>query len=297
MAYCLEENLDCSRTNEMSRWGRTHSYPIMRDLLKNKRGTILDLVNHGLAMVDDELDSSADPLGRLRYFQAIFQQSYSGKIIRASTQAQQAIADLGYALNELSREHVLQFTDRTIGKHTYEEVLNFWKIEEQNLQRRWKILDEATLDEITMGIGSLVASQFLYILDSPRVFNEFKQLVRAYGLAVKLADNLSDFRDDIRKGFVNISQENIHHVSGISVKDGRLTQINPEMLALSTGYMMNEYRRIEQAFASADRLMLFARARRPIWDGRLDEILCVFGQFCHSWLDQAREVVCAETKH
>ena len=183
-----------------------------------------------------------------------------------------------------------------VGKHTYQEVLNFWRVEERNFQRRWKILDKSTLDEITLGIGALVASQFLYILDSPKVFNEFTQLARSYGLAVKLADNLCDYREDIQKGYINVPQKDIHHVSGISIEDNRVVQINPIGLALSTEYMDKEYQSIEQAFSSADRLMLITRARRPIWSRKSDERLCLFGQFCHSWLNQAREFVGGETK-
>jgi len=289
-------NLDVGRTDEMSRYGRTSIYPRMQSLLPNDRRETLDLVNYGLAMVDDELDSSSNPLGHLRDIQQIFQQSYLGSSVRASTPTEQAVIDLDYALRVLSSAPFLHFTDKAIGRHTYKEVLNFWEIEKRNFQRRWKVLGKTDLDEINLGIGALVASQFLYILDSPRVFNEFTQLAKAYGLAVKLADNLCDFRDDIQKGFVNIPQENIHHVGGISVKDRRVTQIEPERIALSAEYIDCEHQKIEQAFAYADRLMLFARARRPIWNRKLDERLYLFGRFCQSWLRQAREFVDVETK-
>jgi len=261
----------------------------MRALLGGKRARALDLLNYGLAMVDDELDLSDDPLGGLRYFQGMFQQSYSGASLVPSTQTEQAVVDLGCALNELVSAPILRFADRAAGRRAYEDVLSFWKMEERNFQRKGRVLDRATLDEINSGIGAFVASQFLYLLDSPRVFNEFAQLAQTYGLAVKLADNLCDFREDISRGFVNIPQEDIHQVSGISIEDGRVIQVEPEKLALSGEYVDEEHQRIEGMFASADRLMLFARARRPIWAKGLDERLCLFGQFCHSWLDQARD--------
>lgn len=291
----LEEGLVDNRTDEMEKWGRTHIYPRMRNLLEEKRGGALDLVNHGLAMVDDELDSSADPIERLRYFQEIFQQGFSGTQVTTSTLTEQAVVDLGYTLHELTSAPFLHFSDRAIGKRTFGDVLKFWDAEQRNFRRKGKILNKGTLDEITLGIGAQVASQFLYILDSPRVYNEFTQLARAYGLAVKLADNLCDFREDIQKGFVNIPQEDIHHVRGISIEDNRVIQIDPMNLSLSVEYMGREYQRIKQVFASADRLMLIARARRPIWSKKVDEKLCLFGQFCNSWFDQAKQFMAVET--
>lgn len=291
----LEEGLVDSRTEEMNRFGRTQIYPRLRNLLEGQRGSALDLVNHGLAMVDDELDSSADPIRGLNHFREIFQQSFSGERITTSTPTEQAVVDLGYTLYGLASAPFLHFTDRAIGKHIFGDVLKFWDIEERNFQRKGKILDKKTLDEITLGIGAQVGSQFLYILDSPRVYNEFTQLAREYGLAVKLADNLCDFREDIQRGFANIPQEDIYHVSGISVEGNRVVQIDPNRLALSIEYMENEYRRIEQVFASADRLMLIARARRPIWSRKLDESLCLFGQFCNSWFEQVKEFMAVET--
>ena len=291
----LEEGLTYSRTDEMSKWGRTHIYRRMRNLLGKQRGTALDLVNHGLAMVDDELDSSADSIEELKHFRELFRQSFSGARATTSTPTEQAVVDLGYTLHELASAPFLHFTDRAIGKHIFEDVLKFWDVEERNFQRKGKILDKKTLDEITLEIGAEVGSQFLYILDYPRVYNEFTQLARTYGLAVKLADNLCDFREDIQRGFVNIPQEDIHHVIGISVEGNRVVQINPNKLALSLEYIEKEYKRVEQAFASADRLMLVARARRPIWSRKLDERLCLFGQFCNSWLDQAKYFMAIET--
>jgi len=291
----LEEGLTESRTDEMNKWGRTQIYPRMRTLLGEQRGIVLDLVNHGLAMVDDELDS--DSPKQLGHYQQMFRQSYSGITIQASTPAEQAVTNLGYALRRLVSAPFLHFRDRAIGKHTYQEVLNFWDIEERNFQRKGQILDRATLEEINLGIGALVASQFLYIFDSPRVYNEFTQLARAYGLAVKLADNLCDYREDIQDGFVNIPKEEIYQVRGISIENDRIIGVDSAKLGLSPEYVEREHERIKQVFDSADRLMLVARARRPVWSRKTDEALNLFGEFCHTWLEQANDFVEKQAKH
>lgn len=281
----LEEELTRKRVNEMDKYGRSDIYHKIQTLLSGERLRTFDLVNHGLAMVDDVLDLSTQPLEYLKHIQQIFQQSFSGARVESSTPEERAVVDLGYTLNRLTSKH---FTDRAIGRHTYEEVLNFWQMETRNFQRQWQILDKKTLDEITLGVGSLVASQFLFILDPPSDPYEFISLAKTYGLAVKLADNLCDFREDIQRGFVNVPKEDIHHVNGICVEDSKVTQINPGRLSLSVEYIRKEYERIQQIFKSADNLLLRARLHRPIWNS-LGERLYLFGQLCHSWLDQARD--------
>lgn len=294
----LEEQLAKARIEEMHRYRRDIIYSQLRELISDDRMKILDLVNHGLALVDDELDSSPDPLEKIKHLGKIFQKSYEHECVAASTDAEHVVADLGYALKELACAPRWNIKNRAIGKNTYKEVLGFWEIEETNFQRRGKILDKNTLDNITLGIGAFAAAHFLYILDSPRVRyfndNEFSELSRAYGLAVKLADNLCDFRDDIPKGFVNIPKEEIHHARGIFTKDDTVIQIIPENLALSSEYINYEYHRIEQEFAYADRLMVHAMIRRSIWD-KSSKKLYLFGKFCHSWLEQAGEFAAVET--
>lgn len=291
----LEENLTGERIDEMDRYGRSSIYPKIQELLRPKRRQTLDLVNHGLAMVDDALDSNINPLEYLGHIQRIFQQSYSGKEVKATTHEEQAIIDLGCTLNRLSSAGFPHFIDRAIGKHTYAEVVNYWEIEAKNLQRRGNILDKKTLDEITLDIGSLVASQFLFILDPPSNPYEFIPLAKACGLAVKLADNLCDFREDIQKGFVNIPQEEIHHVQGIRIEGNRITQVDPNRLSLSMEYMEKEYERVQKMFESADNLLLKTRLCRPIWGKKLQGRLSLLGQFCRTWFDQAKEFMTIET--
>ncbi|MFA5792397.1 MAG: squalene/phytoene synthase family protein [Candidatus Gracilibacteria bacterium] len=290
MGNQLEAGLTHERSTEMDRYGRTQIYCKIQALLEGKRRRALDLVNHGIAMVDDVLDSKTDPLSHLKRIQEIFRQSFFGATIETSEPDEQAVVDLGHTLNELTHSAFPNFTDNAIGRHTYLEVLNYWDAEQRNLRRRWQVLDRETLDGITSDIGSLVASQMLFILDPPRDPYEFIPLAKMYGLAVKLADNLSDFRDDIQKGFVNIPKEDIHHVTGIYVEDDRLTRVDPDNLALGLEYRGREYQRAQRVFEVADNLLLKARLNRPIWDRRLDERLHLFGEFCHTWLDQAKEL-------
>src|SRR3989344_3991991 len=196
MSHHLEERLIRNRIDEMHKYRRDTIYSQMRELITDDRRKVLDLVNHGLALVDDELDSNPDPLKIISHMRIIFRKSYENEHIETSTDAEHAVVDLSYALKELACAPWWCIKNRAIGKNTYKEVLGFWETEEKNFQRKGKILDKNTLDNITLGIGTFVAAHFLFVLDSPRATylndNEFSELSRAYGLAVKLADNLCD---------------------------------------------------------------------------------------------------------
>jgi len=285
----LEQALISKRINEMNRFGRARIYPKIREFLPEKRARVLDLVNHGLAMVDDTLDINFPPEGQLENIIQMFRLSYFGEVVNASTDVEKVVVELGSILKEMSCVSFLKTTDYLIGKKTYQEVLNYWETEKINFQRKWKILNRKKLDEIARGIGSSVALQVLYILDSPKVYNEFIPLSRAYGLAVKLADNLCDYKEDIANGFVNIPQKDINYLGGVSIENGRVVNVDLDNLNLSKEYIDREYKRVGEVFASADRLMLLARARRPIWSKKTDEKLSLLGQFCNTWFNQARE--------
>jgi len=279
----------------MRKYGRTLVYSRIQKLLTPERRNVLDLVNHGLAMIDDVIDSHAEPLKYLEHIQKIFQRSYSGENVQIANPEEKSVVDLGYVLNKLTFAKFPHFTNRVIGKHTYAKILAYWRVEEKNFQRRGNVLSKNTLDEITFGIGSLVGEQFLSILDPSRNPQGDILLAKAYGFAVKLADNLCDFREDIKKGFVNIPLEEIHHIRGVNIQNAKIAQIHLDKLSLSTEYIEKEYKRVKKVFDSADNLLLLIKKRRPIWRRKLQERLSLFGQFCHTWFNQAKEFAIIET--
>jgi hypothetical protein len=284
MTHQLEETLHTDRREEMGRYGRTNIYHEMEALLSIDRLEVFRLVNYGLAMVDDVLDKSNDPLKYLRHIREIFMQSYAGEIIEAKTPEEQVITDLGYSLKGLTSR---RWRSRAIGRHTYREVLNFWDVEEKNLQRRWEILDRKSLDELATGIGGIIASQFLYILDTPKSLYEFSYLSKKCGFAIKLADNLCDYKEDIQRGLINIAQEDIHHIKGIEVVDNRLVGVDVNNLSLSDEYIQKEFERIQQIYDHVDNLLIIASAKRPIWRKEMP----LFHQLARAWYKQAKDFV------
>ena len=76
MSHHLEERLIRNRIDEMHKYRRDTIYSQMRELITDDRRKVLDLVNHGLALVDDELDSNPDPLKIISHMRIIFRKNY-----------------------------------------------------------------------------------------------------------------------------------------------------------------------------------------------------------------------------
>lgn len=283
----LEESLTIERNDEMESSGRNSIYPELRLLLDDKKRRVLDLVNHGMAMVDDVIDSIEDPLVHLGHIQSLFMQSYSGETIEATTPDEKAVVELGNILKGLSSSGIWNLSDRALGKHTYDEVLKYWETEVENLQRKGRILNRKNLNRLNIDIGGLVASQILFIIQPPLGRFEFIQLAKAYGFAVKLADNLCDWRQDLQEGIINIPKEDIHHVRGVEIEGDQVKRMDVNEISLSMDYKSKEFKLVKRMFESADNLLLRARLRVPIWDKNLDKKLCLFGKFCRTWLKSA----------
>lgn len=282
----LEQNLTSDRVREMDETGRIRIYSEMRLLLEEKRQETLDLVNHGLAIVDDVLDTTTDPPDHLKHIRRIFEQSFRGCDVQTSEADEQAAANLGLNLAELSHgEHA----DRAISDNIYQATTNFWEMETWNLQRKWAVLNRERLDCLTLNIGSLVAQQFLFILDPLCNPRELINVANCLGMAVKLADNLSDFKDDTRKGFINIPREKIRHVRGIATEGSKITRIYPDDLALDPEYIREELGQLQKIFSLADNLLLQHISKRSAQDPELGKRLHLFGQFCRTWLKQAEK--------
>jgi hypothetical protein len=294
MTNSISKQLAPTRIEEMDRWGRDEIYSEMRSLLDEDRAIALDLINHGLTAVDDELDSSDSPLPRLYHYEELFTRAYSGIPLETETKTEETIVELGQRLSEL--DSIDQTAKQSLGMITYHQVLAFWQAEKRNLDRRWGLLSQNSLDHLATDIGSTVALQFLYILDPSLNSTKFEIIGGVYGLAVKLADNLCDFKADIHQGFINIPEESIHHVSGITIINNRVTQVNPEDLLLSRVYLEQEYSRVEENFDKATELLANEMLARPHWDCHTAKKLGLFVKFCESWLEQSKEFIATKTK-
>ena len=294
MMSSLEENLDDARITEIISFGRYDIYPNMRNHLDARRKIILDLLNHGLAMVDDEMDSDHNSIDKLSHFQSLLKKSYLGTIENPSIYVKSAddvMIKLGLELRSLSKASELGIRDRDISKKIYSEVIRYLDTEKINFNRKNKILDQNVLDALSQDIGSSVARQFFYVLYPTGDVEQLDVLSNLYGFAVKSADNLCDFKNDIISGLVNISKDNINYVEGISLNNNELVSFDLKKLSLDSEYVMNEYLRIYDSFQVANDYLLEMRKTHLSKDVNTNAKMFWFGEFCNTWLRQAKEFV------
>ncbi len=270
------EQVSEARRLEMEKYGRSKVYDIIFGFLPEDERVAFSLVNHVPAILDDIIDTTNESEKQLNRAEIILTQGFQGRAIEVAETWEQYVYSLGQALSRLHKGGFIHAVD------IFNEVVNYWKIEARNLSRRGEILNSNDLDSLNLGIGESVSLQFLYLL-CPQLDRSSRESVASiYGLAIKLADNLSDLDDDIQRGEVNIPRESV-------------ARYNLDLLDLSKGdfqsYKEFEFMRVKQCYEEGDKIVdeLLTRYSSQ------KEGLLAFKEFCHSWLRQASDIMQEES--
>ncbi|MFH0905309.1 MAG: methyltransferase domain-containing protein [bacterium] len=270
----LEEELlagvSDDRRSEIKKHGRAEVYREVAHYLKGDVRIAFALVNYVPAIVDDDIDKSGN-LGSLLDARAILNESFLGKRFSSLEPWEQKISDLGTVLSKLDRDGF------DGAKKVVREVINYWIIEQRNLERQDKVLAAEELDELSLNIGKSVGLQFLYLLTPELSAKDRERIASLYGLAIKLADNISDLGEDLRQGYINISREDIEKYN-LDASD-----LNEKGLRC---YVQAELERTKHHYEMSDVYLEEAIEKYP----ECREALIMFKKIAHSWLKQASEI-------
>ncbi|MBU1092507.1 hypothetical protein KJ836_02470 [Patescibacteria group bacterium] len=265
----LISDISDTRHEEIIRYGRAEIFEEIDHYLEGDFRRAFMLVNHVPAILDDLIDANGDN-ARLAEAKQILSMSFNGNNIQTPESWSKHIGELGDILATMNREGI------SSAKQICDEVLGYWTIEEANLNRRTQILNAEDLDELNSDIGRSVGMQFLHLLTPDLDEDSKKGVARAYGFAIKLADNLSDVAEDLDKGFINISQEDIESF-GINIKDW--DQSNEQL------YIDAMLIRIKQQYTVSDVILDRVIETNPNAVRGLE----LFKKVAHSWLKQVVE--------
>ncbi len=265
----LISDISDTRHEEIIRYGRAEIFEEIDHYLEGDFRRAFMLVNHVPAILDDLIDGNGDK-ARLAEAKQILSMSFNGNDIQTPESWSKHIGELGGILATMDREGI------SSAKQIRDEVLDYWTIEEANLNRRTQILNAEDLDELNRDIGRSVGMQFLHLLTPDLDEDSKKAVARAYGFAIKLADNLSDVAEDLDKGFINISQEDMKSFD-IDVKDW--DQSNEQ------SYINAMLERVKQRYAISDVILDQAIETNP----NATRGLKLFQEVAHSWLKQVVE--------
>jgi hypothetical protein len=102
-------------------------------------------------------------------------------------------------------------------------------------------------------------------------------LASIYGFSIKLADNLSDLREDLEKGYINISEENLEKYK---IKLANLSE--KDLLP----YIIEEFRRVKKFYKKGDEetekiLEQYPSSKKGI---------LIFKDIAYSWFKQVLEI-------
>jgi len=258
------------RKLEMEKYGRIKFYDQAAIFLQGDRRTAFPLINHVLAIIDDKIDED-DNIKQLDRAMIILNQGFQGRKIILRENWEKDVFKLGQILSKLHKNNYSNAIN------ILNEVIKYWKIEKQNLNRKNQILNFLELDKLNLEIGKSVSLQFLYILCPELSITNMMAIASSYGLAIKLADNLSDLSEDIKRGYLNISKENIRKYR-IKLTNSSEKELRP--------YIKKEFNRITQYYKKGDVAVEKTLKQCP----SQKEGILIFQNIAHSWFKQASEV-------
>ncbi|MFH1585727.1 MAG: hypothetical protein ABIB79_03095 [archaeon] len=266
----LRNSVSKKRIIEMEKYGRMKIYDEISNFLKDDRQTAFSLINHALTIVDDDIDRDSNE-ERINRATILLNKGFTNERVPLKENWEEYIFKLGEILSKLRKDGFIH------AENIFQEIVNYWKIEKRNINRKGKILNSYDLNKLNLEIGRSVGMQFLYILCPELDLKYMKLIASNYGFAVKLADNLSDLEEDLRKGFVNISKENISK-NRINLTNLHETDLSP--------YIEGEFRRVKEYYKKGDEILDNILKQSP----SSREGLLFFKEIVCSWLKQLTEI-------
>mgnify|MGYP005838793425 CR=1 FL=1 len=179
-------------------------------------------------------------------------------------EGRERIDSLLEAINNLGRERILELVR--------EQFCN----SAENVKRRYKVLEESRVRDLQEGeypIGCIELELMFPEISSILL----EKISRKYILAAKVADDVMDFQEDVKRGFLYVPRERLDQAQGIEESDNHYKII-------SEPYLNIDYVKEELAFSQR----LFHKGKKlatPIAGAEFE----IYNQTWHSFLDEARE--------
>ena len=266
----LQNRVSKERSLEMNKYRRTKIYNKINKFLHNDRRIVFSLINHGLAIIDDMVDTNKNTR-QLDRAKQILSKSFNDEKVSVNLKWEKHILKLGQILSKLRKEKFIYAND------IFYEIMNYWDVEKENLNRKGKILNSTKLDKLNLEIGKSIGMQFLYIL-CPELNKKTIILIASnYGFAIKLVDNLSDLDKDMERGYVNIPKEKI--------KEYKISLMNLSKESLLP-YIKEELQRAKKYYKKGDDIIEEILEQHHLYS----KGILMFKDIVHSWLRQVHDV-------
>jgi len=178
-------------------------------------------------------------------------------------------------------EAVDQLSSQELRGRIHQLLEEEYSYQVRNVARRYKVLGAEEIGELREGEHPVFTIDMLLLFPgiSPGIL---EKISRRYTLAAKIADDMMDFPDDVRNGFLYIPREHVDKVSGIKLKEGSYQIVGePE---LDKSYATQELWLARRNFCEGDAIStnskLFESA--PFRD---------FRALMYSWIEEAEGVL------
>lgn len=161
-------------------------------------------------------------------------------------------------------------------------LLEHFKNEQLNVARRWEVISRQELRGIQIGNSPFFVLEF-FLLFPNESRSHLREIGEKYTFAAKVADDICDFQEDVRFGFLNVPKEALGCVKGIGTHGGKYFILS-QSCSLLPNYVRRELSLAERIFLQGDE-----------WAQQLDLLcrpsFCAFRKLMYSWIEEAKGTV------
>ncbi|UZE93613.1 MAG: hypothetical protein IB618_02460 [Candidatus Pacearchaeota archaeon] len=147
----------------------------------------------------------------------------------------------------------------------------------KNVKRRYQVLDANKIEELRTGEHPTFTIETVLLF--PKLdFDILDKISRKYTMGAKMGDDMTDFQDDVKQGFLYVPKKHVNKVKGIEVIDDHY-KVTGEPI-LEKNYIQQELKEAKRIFKEGD---LIARGLN------FPTHFEYFRGMMYSWIEEAEE--------
>jgi hypothetical protein len=248
---------------------------IARKKPKKEKQSVLGLFNFVIVNMDRMVDTNKKEAATFLKLARLMEKAWEEpEKVRYTDDYESAALELIRALRKLREEGFNQ------ADYIFSDIQELFCWEFKDASRRWKLLTANELQEIRLGASKGNATVYLHLLFPWLERNDIERISLHYGLAVKTADDLIDWHDDLLRGFINVPKEEIDNLHGVTIRDDHIELMDREKVTLENGYIKREFEKINELYRDAAEVLDAIIPKSPARKA--------FKDFMHSWLRECR---------
>jgi len=248
--------------------------------LGNKGLKFLYLIRSAMIGIDNLVDNNGCTAEYFLRIKKLIETAWEKGRFRARNDYEAKLVSAIRILREFYNEGYLQTYN------IFRDLLRGYEAEFEWASHRNRILRSEKIKKLNTDIGSEVVTIFINSqISKPTAPKILREIVQKYGLAIKMADNLSSFYTDILEGFVTIPRENIDNVNGLIIKKDKLVGLDEKKMEINKKFVFEQQKETMKVYQEANQTLDKNRKRFGLTKRQVQ----LFKKWAFSWFRDMME--------